>query len=133
MMKLNKEYPKTSPEAAEDIKHAIQEQQELDEVIEETNWISGDYLSAACKMVSIQFIHDHAINWPKTKEELRERCTRMMRQHCPIAYAYFFNNNGNIEDLPMGTIDIILDYIWATPEGKSFLGGKNSGIILPGQ
>lgn len=110
-----------------------QEEQEPVEVIEETQYISGEYLSAACKMVALQFAHAHAITWPQTREEFHERATRMLRQHVPIAYAFFFQNNHTENVIPTGTMDIILDYIWATPEGKYFLGGKNGGIIVPGQ
>lgn len=107
------------------------EEQPAPEIIDETQWITGEYLSAACKMISEQFTRLHFKEWPANKEEFHDRVTRMFRQHCPIAYSYYFTNSQGQNIIPTGTVDIVLEYVHASPEGKDFMGGKHSGIILP--
>lgn len=104
------------------------EKAEKPEVREEMVYISGEYLSAACQMVAWQFLDNP--KEPTNKEEFRERAEYLMRQHCPIAYAFFFDNSQFEHALSPGTLDIILSYIWQ--HNPKFLGGKsNGGIILP--
>lgn len=94
---------------------------------EEISWMSGEYLSAACAMVAWQFIDEPADSalTPKNLVELAERATYLMRQHCPLAYAYFFQNNVGDNPLPTGTLQIVLDAI--RKERPIFLGGAASG------
>jgi hypothetical protein len=106
----------------------VGEEQEQPETHVEMVYISGEYLSAACQMIAWQFLDSP--EEPASKEEFRERAERLMRQHCPLAYAFFFENSHTEYVLPPGTLDIILSYIWQ--HNPKFLGGKpNGGIILP--
>ena len=103
------------------------EKTEQYEVREEMVYISGEYLSAACQMVAWQFLDNP--KEPVNKEEFRERAEQLMRQHCPVAYAFFFDNYQSGYVLPPGTLDIILSHI--RQHNPKFLGGKpNGGIIL---
>lgn len=107
--------------------------QEPDEVIEDTVYFSGEYLSSACFIVSTQIVHAKEEDRPKTREELHAKCTELMRNHVPLAYGFFWQESGGKNVLPTGTIDVILSYIWSTQGFERYLGGKNHGIILPGQ
>lgn len=106
---------------------------EGDEVRDLQNIISAPYLSAVCLMLAEQIINREAVLRPTTKEGLAEELSILMRHHAPIAYAYYFQSYGGDNPLPTGTVNIVLDYIWANPLTADYLGGKNSGIILPGQ
>lgn len=108
-----------------------QAQEQPEEVREEIAYISGEYLSAACNMIAWQFIDSK--EEPATFEEFRARCDHLMRQHCPQAYAYFFQHLVHPESyiLPYGTVDIIRTYI--RQQWPTFMGGRPDGsIIIPG-
>lgn len=109
------------------------EQEEAIEFVDDVVHVSSDYLSAGCKMVALQIAHAPAEDRPKTREEFHTRCTELMRQHVPLMYAFFFEQSKGQNIVPTGTVDIILEYVWAEPNCAKYLGGKNSGIILPGQ
>lgn len=98
-----------------------------DEVREDIHYITGEYLSAAANMVAWQFIEDDAEY--ETKEDFKLRLTHVFRQHCPVAYSYFFQFSPGEDVLPDGTAQIVLDII--RTKKPTFLGGKISGIILP--
>lgn len=108
---------------------------ELGETIEtkdEVSFLSGEYLTFACHLVALQIIDGSIedMTWSKSEmEEFKERMTYLMRQHAPIAYAYFFQESTGDDILPQGTIDVILEII--RREIPTFMGGKNSGIITP--
>lgn len=114
--------------------YAPQEETEVQEnVIEEIAYISGEYLSAACSMIAWQFI-DAEISedpHPKDRAEFADRVERMLRQHTPLAYSYFFQNHYGEHVIPTGTQDIILREI--RRKVPTFLGGEPPGveIILP--
>lgn len=106
---------------------------EGDETVDVQNIISGPYLTAACVMVAEQIINSNPEIRPQTKEAFINEAAIMMRYHAPIAYAFFFQQFGGKDVLPTGTTDVILDLIWKNPLTASYLGGKNSGIYIPGQ
>jgi hypothetical protein len=96
----------------------------------DTNWITGEYLSAACRMVARQYIDGNIMYVKGEESKFAENAAYLLRQHAPIAYAYFFQNYTGDNPIPQGTMDIIVGYI--RQENPEFLGGrKPSGIIVP--
>jgi len=104
------------------------QEQEPAEVIEETSYISGEYLSAAVQMVAWQFIDEPEHEAPADLNIFADKAGRLMRQHCPIAYSYFFQNMGGELALPLGTLDIILTEV--RKQRPMFLGGDASDNIF---
>lgn len=98
------------------------------EVVDEVTYISGEYLSAAMAMAAWQFLDRPKEDLPTNFNDFAEQCVRIVRQHTPIVYAYFFNNHVGDWALPTGTIAIICDNIRKNgmPE---FLGGGLHGDI----
>jgi len=81
-------------------------------IVEERNdvlYINNEYLTMALYMVAQQFICDPMVGFTRL-EDYRERCTYLLRQHCPMAYAYFFEQ-ARLDVLPMGSLMIILDTV----------------------
>ena len=111
-----------------ELKQKDQEQEDKVEVIEETSYISGEYLSAAVQMVAWQFIDAPEHEAPADLNIFADKAGRMMRQHCPIAYSYFFQNMGGELALPLGTLDIILTEI--RKQRPMYLGGDASDNIF---
>lgn len=108
---------------------------EQEQTREDLWWISGEYLSAAVNMCAWQFIDDEdAEDVYKTPKEFAERLEYVMRQHCPIAYSYFFQQGNSGEyALPYGTIKIVVDII--RTKKPAFLRGEfqdGPKIIIPG-
>lgn len=95
---------------------------------EEMSYISGEYLSAAASMVAWQFIDRPESDWPADANYFAEVACELMRQHCPIAYMYFYQNSSGDFPLPTGTLDIILQNVRA--EKPTFLGGNANGDIV---
>lgn len=108
-----------------------QPEQPQEEVKEDIWWISGEYLSAAAHMCAMQFVDDEENEW-NGREEFVERLTYIYRQHCPIAYSFFFQqmSQAGQDVLPYGAVEVVLANI--RQKKPEFLGGKKpSGIILP--
>ena len=106
-----------------------------EQVREDLWWISGEYLSASVNMCAWQFIDDEdAEEKYTTPKVFAERLEYVMRQHCPIAYSYFFQQPHNGEFvLPFGTLKIVADIIRTKKPG--FLRGEfqdGPQIIIPG-
>lgn len=102
------------------------------ETRQDTWWITEEYLSLACHLVASQFIEEDDKPEYPSFTAFAERAAYLMRNHCPIAYSYFFQAGGT-EVLPSGTLSIILDIIIKkrplfTVRGVNF-GGINSGTI----
>jgi hypothetical protein len=110
----------------EEKKQNQNEEQKPDEVIEETAYISGEYLSCACGMVAWQYID--STDPDPTPEEFMEQCARHLRQHAPVAYSYFFQNHHGDAPLPSGTVDVIRDHV--RMHKPSFMGGDARGRIF---
>lgn len=106
---------------------------EKPEIKEEVSWISGEYLTHACYLVALQITDGNKEDqaWEESDmPEFKERMTYLMRQHAPIAYAYFFDKATGDEIIPHGTIEIIIKLI--RKQIPEFMGGKiDSGIIIP--
>lgn len=102
----------------------------VDEVRDETHWITGEYLSAACNMVARQYIDGDKHYPADALQAFTEDAAYKLKQHTPLAYAYFFQNYNGDNVIPPGTVDIILDYI--RKEVPTFLGGMaHGGIFVP--
>lgn len=102
----------------------------VDEVRDETHWITGEYLSAACNMVARQYLDGDHHYAPNDRAAFAEDAAYKLKQHAPLAYAFFFQNYHGEATIPPGTVDIILDYI--RKENPTFLGGlAHGGIIVP--
>lgn len=107
----------------------VEEVEEEVEVVDHVTYISGEYLSAACNMIAWQFMDSERV-WKKEElQEFTDLAAELLRQHCPLAYSYFFQNVVGDNVLPTGTIDIIITHI--RQHQPLFMGGRNSGIILP--
>jgi hypothetical protein len=72
-------------------------------------WITDKYINLAVAMVAEQFINEETPNY-KHAGELVERINYVFRQHCPIAYSYFFDRTGE-DILPSGAVAIVIDVI----------------------
>lgn len=90
----------------------------------DTWWISAEYLSAAIAMVATQFIDDMDTHYGKDDEvKFLDRAEYVLRQHCPIAYAYFMQSIPSERVLPESTAQILLQRIWE--QRPDFLGGPD--------
>jgi hypothetical protein len=105
-----------------------QAQTEQTEVREDIAYFSGEYFSAVCHIIALQFSDAPETSWPAEKEEFAERCTYLMRQHCPQAYAFYLQQFGAENILPSGTLDIILQNVRL--QKPTFLGGRADGGII---
>jgi hypothetical protein len=85
-------------------------------------YITDVYLTATCHMVASQFICSDTTY--ESREDFKAKATYVLRQHCPIAYSYYFEQAG-LETLPEGTVGIILNMVKAIK--PDFLLG--SGLI----
>lgn len=108
---------------------------EVEEALDAVH-ISESYISAACSMVALQILHDKPKDRPKTKDEFAGRINVLMRVHAPVAFSFFYgqtamDNSGDI--IPQSIIDNILEFLWFQPGMELYLGGKNSGLIIPGR
>lgn len=104
-----------------------------DSVREDVSWISGEYLTHACHLLALQITDGNEEDKAWTADdmpEFKERMTYLMRQHAPIAYAYFFDVSKGEDIIPQGTIDVIIEII--RRQIPEFIGGrKSSGLIIP--
>lgn len=104
-------------------------QVQADEERNVTWHISPEYLTHAAYIVATQFLAEKADMWTE-RTQFNIDADFLMKEHCPVAYAYYFQFAQNDTTvLPTGTTDIILEIIRRT--NPTFLGGKHSGIILP--
>lgn len=102
------------------------------EFVDDTVYISGNYLSSAAAMIAWQIIDRPKEIIPDTELEFNMLVTLLMRQHAPFAYSYFYQDAPAGEDIiPDDVMASILAFIRTQPGFETFLGKTASGIILP--
>lgn len=101
------------------------------EYIDDTVYISPEYLSVAASMVSWQILHTPKEKLPKDELDFNYLVTMLYRQHVPFAYSFLYQQAQAGQDIiPQQTLDAILQFIRQQPGFTTFLGKTNGGIIL---